>query len=671
VELAAEILESIDESKSPCDDFYNFACGQWEQSHYLPPGEGVLEALTVLGEQNNVVIIKALEAISESDIDAVKKAKYLYDSCQNMDAINEAGATPLLNLLSKAGGWALANVSSKTPWKYSQLAMDQMMGSQALFSMSVGADNLNSSVQSISLGASGLSLTIPAFYQNTKLVTLLTTYMSDVLALLGNSDKSAVAQGVSDVVDLEKSLAKVSVSMKSGAQSTPEGDLPPGYNNMTIANISSSFPMPADFNWLEYFKAFFHSVGQDANITDQTVVIVSSPDYLKALSKLLATAKPGVVENYVKWQLALPNIPLLSTPFRRLADAFYEDIGGEGGSPDCVSVTQNGMPFVVSRLYTAKDVIPNTRSKMNTTINNILTAFNARIQAKDWLDDTTKKRCEDKVNAITRQIAYPDFINDDKYLNNLYSSVSITPNSSFFDNTMSINQFTLLNNLRQFFKPTDKESWDLPPTVVNAYYDPSFNQFVFLEGILHPPLFHPEWPDYFLYGSMGIVIGHELTHGFDNNGQKYDLHGNYRQWWTKSSQKNFNDRTKCYVDQYGNYTFMGFKINGELTLGENIADNGGIHTSFQAYKTVAKGSNPDLPVFGGKYTHDQMFFIAFGQLWCSIFSKNYLQESTKEDPHSPGPIRVLGSLSNSADFAKAFSCPSGSKYNPTNKCELW
>ena len=226
-------------------------------------------------------------------------------------------------------------------------------------------------------------------------------------------------------------------------------------------------------------------------------------------------------------------------------------------------------------------------------------------------------------------------------------------------------------DLGRLHTEVDKTEWDIAPTAVNAYYDPSFNQFTFLEGILAPPFISYDWPRYFTYGGFGTVVGHELTHGFDDQGQQYDPQGNLRKWWDNASTAQFNDRKKCFVNQYSGYKIFGHHVNGSLTLGENLADSGGLKTSYQAYKNhlEKEGTQASLP--GLKYTPDQLFFVAFAQLWCSNFTPEYIATSLLTNPHSPGPFRVNGTLVNSPEFAEAYKCPKGSPMNPTDKCLMW
>jgi endothelin-converting enzyme len=665
VSLTTEMLASLDETKSPCQDFYQFACGGWEKVNVIPEGSGSFSLFSALSDRITNIVSKVLQNNTDTSA-AVEKASILYKNCMNTTAIDAEGKQPLVDLLTTLGGWKLANIGgSGGSWDFGQLLQAHLKGGPAFFGVGVGADAKNSKVQAISLGQNGLSLS-QTFYTKEKLTAALLTYMKSVVTLLGGSDSAAVDAAMNRVLQLEANLSEIFYT------NTELRSLQLTYNPMSLANFSSTFPLPSPFNWLTFMKGYFKKVGKEDLITNDTVVIIDTPRYFGNLTTVLDKFTTDDFDNYVKWTVARAYIPYLSEPFRTAHNTFTAVVFGTGKSPrykTCTSVATNSLQYAISRVYSLSNVISGTRNKMNAVIDNIQNSFKVRLDEKPWLDAETKSACKSKVDAITRQIAYPDFIFNVSRLDALYAQMNISEMQGYFDNVEASDLFHLKDQLNQFGKPSDKTRWEIPPTAVNAYYSPSFNQFVFLEGILNPPFFNPEWPDYFLYGAIGVVVGHELSHGFDDQGQKYDASGNYRQWWTPQSVKNFEERTKCFASQYSNYSVDGYRVNGQLTLGENIADNGGLHTSYQAYKKLADGLN--LPAINGKYTHNQMFFIGFAQVWCTLYTPQYLQDLTETNPHSPGTIRVLGTLSNSQEFADAFSCPSSAVYNPVEKCQLW
>lgn len=435
---------------------------------------------------------------------------------------------------------------------------------------------------------------------------------------------------------------------------------------MPLGNLTELIPQ---IDWVDYFNTIFDmTLGSDHHVfTEDDIVIVETENYFFELSELLETTNNETLRNYAKWHVLLNAIQYADGEL-----AIYDLLRksrfpkssrlGDDRSQDCVEFVEMAMPFALARPFVDKFITDELRMKVNDTATAIENAFIERIMEKSWLDNTTKERCVDKVHAITRQVAYPDFIKNNTELDAFYADVQFADNADYFTIGYAVGSFQFKQMLDQYGKPVDKNQWLSAPTEVNAYYAPEYNQFVFLAGILRSPFIVVDWPPAALLGAMGVVIGHELTHGFDDQGQQYDENGDRVNWWTPHSTEEFKKRTQCFVDQYSGYKQQGVPINGQLTLGENIADNGGIHTAFRAYQDINTNISLPLP----DLTNDQIFFLSFSQLWCSLMTVEYLEESTKTDPHSPGPIRVKGSLHNSNDFVKAFSCKT-----PNNQCELW
>lgn len=343
-------------------------------------------------------------------------------------------------------------------------------------------------------------------------------------------------------------------------------------------------------------------------------------------------------------------------------------------------------------------------------------AFRRRLLHLKWMDEDTRKEAIKKADAITDMIGYPEYIlRDPGRLNAKYARLEVTP-TNYFGNVVRNRKFVLDEEMRKLSKPVNRTKWGMTPPAVNAYYTPTKNQIVFPAGILQSPFFNAEYPNSLNFGAMGVVMGHELSHAFDNSGREYDENGNLREWWNNATLSKFKNRTECFVDQYSKYEILksgGWKeekkpntgkstdpeveavVSGKQTLGENIADNGGLKAAYYAYLSWQheqhqksrhaqadaagriyfeedKNYKPDLPLPGlQELTHDQLFFISFSQVWCSKYTPQASKLQTLEDSHSPARFRVIGVLSNSIEFSKAFKCPSDSPMNPTKKCEVW
>ena len=688
MELAKMVRANLDTTVNPCEDFYNFSCGGWVRGHSLPTGYPSYSPFRELDAENQRKLIYVMESDRDDDIEAVVKAKTLYHSCMNTAQLDALGRGPILRLINTSGGWDLVNVSSDDDWWSGSgsgsgsgspsmdffdsdiFFLQKLAGNPAFFSYYVYVDDKNSSQYTLFLEQSGLSLPSPESYTDPKSgeeqMGILKTYIVNVLSLI-NPDASLLERyrmAANNIVELEKNLSSVFVPVEDLRD--PEAT----YNKMTVDNLTLKFPNT--FNWSALLTTSF-LLAQASEISDEDMVVVRTTSYFQNLSSILASTDSTTLYDYTMWQWVKGYVGFLSSDFREEYYNFTEHITGSGERErnlTCLSLVQSVLPIALARPFTEFYFPSNAKSSVTDMITQIKEAFKVRLDDKTWIDNDTREQCKEKVDAITQRVAYPDKIFHDSYLNGLYENYTIQ--EMFLLYTMVELEFTIFSeNLRHLGGPVDKTEWDIAPTAVNAYYNPSFNQFTFLEGILASPFFQADWPDYFRYGAFGVIIGHELTHGFDDQGQQYDKDGNLRQWWSQTSTDNFKERQKCFREQYSRYEVFGYPVNGDLTLGENLADNGGIKTSYQAYRKVIgeNGNQPYLPDL--KYTPDQLFFIGFSQVWCSIFTPEYISTLVKTNPHSPGPYRVIGALVNSQEFADAFQCSSSSYMNPQSKCLMW
>lgn len=676
VQLAALVLSNMNQGIDPCEDFYNFSCGGWEATHTIPQGYGSYSIFEQLRDLNQILLRKVLSRGDDSGVEAVKKMHTLYQSCVDTDTIDEKGAEPIIKLIQETGGWDLVGIppsseldsGNGSQWSINgtEFLFEKLFGSSAFFSLSVQVDDKNSSLNVLTLSQSGLSLSSKQSYSDNRTAEqnkeALRTLIKAVLTYINSSvDESEYEVAADEIVEFESSLAEVFVS------STDLRDPEKIYNKKTLGELPSLWP---GLDWEEFV---FNLLENTTNITVNAseVVIVQTPTYFTNLTEVFNAANDSTLENYAKWQLIISYIPKLSSHFVSTVDTFLLNTTGQGSRQryqTCLSVVQQIMPIALARPFTDYILPPGTKENVSEMIEEVKDAFKVRLYEKDWLDNVTKQRCAEKVDAITEMVAYPEQIDNDTYLNELYAEFNVSE-EEYFENYLQYVLLSTIENLASLRSPVDKSVWLNAPTDVNAYYSPQFNQFVFLEGIMNSPFFQAGWPEYFQYGALGMVIGHELTHGFDDEGQQYDKDGILRHWWTNASEEAFRERQTCFEEQYSQYELFGYNINGNLTLGENIADNGGLHTSYQAFLNLSTTEQPMLPAL--KYTPEQLYFIGYSQLWCSLYTEEYIASNTKSNPHSPGPFRVIGALVNSKEFAEAFECKEGSPMNPADKCELW
>ncbi|XP_069936671.1 neprilysin-4 [Cherax quadricarinatus] len=299
-------------------------------------------------------------------------------------------------------------------------------------------------------------------------------------------------------------------------------------------------------------------------------------------------------------------------------------------------------------------------------------SFKDALEEAHWMNQETRSVAQEKVDTIIKNVGYPEYLLNNTYMDTIYSELSFNPDTHF-ENVIKMLQFHARTNHNLLAIPVNRTAWVTSPAVVNAYYSRSKNMIVFPAGILQPPFYHPAFPRSLNYGGIGVVIGHEITHGFDDRGRQFDKNGNLQQWWTPDDVSKFYQRASCMLDQYGEYKVddVGLKINPVNTLGENIADNAGIKISYQAYQNWRKNNEETVTMPFVNLSHDQLFFLNFGQIWCEVNSPEAMLTKIRSGQHSPNRFRVIGTLSNSEEFSQAFNCPVGSKMNPERKCRVW
>ena len=678
-ELAKTVDAAMDTSIDPCDDFYSFSCGGWVKANPIPPGRSRYSPFNQLDERNKAALIKILEGRQDDDIEAVQTLRQLYNHCMDLKTLDEMGAQPLLDLIQlSVGGWPLVNdISSGSgsglgPPPYDnfinspKFVVSKLKGSPAFFALYVSVDDKNSSHYTIFLEQDGLTLPSAASYASKDLVDSAKAYAVDILSLLNPKvSREVYVSAVEKIFQLEIDLA--SIFLSPVALRDPEAT----YNNMTVQQLTEKFS--GSFKWDNLVNTSFSKAGAKY-FGSKEQIIVRTPSYFHNLTEVVSKTEDEVLFNYAMWQFTKGYIPYLSQNFLTVYYNFTEAVYGRGNisrNETCLGIAQEVMPIALARPYT-EFVLPGAlKGIVEGMISQVKTAFKERVNASSWLEPQTKTKCYEKVDDIAQRVAYPDEVYHETALNALYENYTFHNMVGFLLFMANAEYLILTKNLRRLHTTVDRMEWDIAPTAVNAYYNPSFNQFTFLEGILAPPFIAYDWPPYFTYGAFGTVIGHELTHGFDDQGQQYDAHGNLKRWWDNTSTTRFKDRQKCFVDQYSRYQIFGHHVNGSLTLGENLADNGGLKTSYQAYRNVVEKEGIQSSLPGLKYTPDQLFFVAFAQLWCSHFTPEYIATAILTDPHSPGPFRVNGTLVNSQKFADTFKCREGSPMNPKDKCLMW
>ncbi|CAB3375652.1 Hypothetical predicted protein [Cloeon dipterum] len=675
VTAAASILQTMDQSVNPCEDFYQYACGGWSKTTVIPEGKSLWGTFSVIEQQNQRVIKKILEQPKGNrSSSAEDKAKMYYISCMDPNnTIETLGATPLQEILTEVGGW---NVSGKFEVKDWQLqkslhVLQIKYGMNGLFSWAVNEDDKNSSRYAIQVDQGGLTLPTTAHYlnktTNAKIMQAYLEYMVNIGTLLGG-EKNATTKQMQEVIDFETEIANITTPTEE------RRDDEKLYHSMKVTELQSLAPF---INWLDYFNEAFKMVNK--KIAPNDSIIVYAPDYLQNLTKIIDKYSKtddgkNIINNYLVWQMIHSLAFYLSKDFRQAFKGLRKVLTGTQGEDEswryCVSDTNSVLGYAVGAMFVREKFNNNSKAFAESMLNEIRLSLKVNIHKVPWMDEETKKAAISKANAITDMIGFPDYILRPELLDAKYKRLEIQGNQYFKNNIRAI-QFNMVELLEKLHQPVNRTLWDMTPPTVNAYYNPTKNQIVFPAGILQLPFFDVNNPAALNFGGMGVVMGHELTHAFDDQGREYDKEGNLNHWWNNITIEKFKEQTKCIVDQYSAFKMDNLNLNGKQTLGENIADNGGLKASFYAYQKWRQTQN-EWPLPGlGKMSQNMLFFVNFAQVWCSASTPEANQLQIEKDPHSPSRFRVNGPVSNFQEFANVFNCPVGSAMNPKEKCSVW
>ncbi|XP_034557208.1 neprilysin-like [Notolabrus celidotus] len=685
---ASRLIENMDASVDPCDNFYQYACGGWLKKNIIPETSSRYSTFDILRDELEVILKGVLEKTEEGEAAALTKAKTLYKSCTNESLIELRGGTPLLETLPYVLEWPMAvdnweaNYGKK--WRLEDIIakLNEKFGSQLLVNFYVGTDDRDSNSHIIHFDQqASLGLLSRDYYACTGPYTeacrAYEQYMIDLAKLIRTDrgldiNETRIREEVTRVMDFERDIAN--------ATDTPEDRNNPVllYNKMELGDLNSNFTLEVAsqvFNWSYFTAKIMDTV--NISIPDTEKVINYSPNYYRRLNLILAKYTKRDLQNYMVGRFAMNSVMSLSRAYRDTRKAFRKAMSGTTSEAavwrQCALYVNNNLENAVGRLYVQEAFSEKSKELMEEMIKDIREVFISNLDDLTWMDAETKKAAEEKARAIRERIGYSYDIMDDKYLNNEYKDLDYSA-EEYFENSLLNLEYVQKKRLRKLRIKVNKDEWVTGAAVVNAFYSSSKNQIVFPAGILQPPFFSKGQPKSLSYGGIGMVIGHEITHGFDDNGRNYDKDGDLKNWWTPESTQRFLDLSKCIVNQYSNFSWdlaNGLHLNGNDTLGENIADNGGIRQAYQAYKNYVMDHGEEPPLPGIDLSHDQLFFLNFAQVWCGTHRPEQAVNSIKVDVHSPGKFRVLGSLQNFPEFAKTFSCNKSSYMVPDNICRVW
>ncbi|HET7463939.1 MAG TPA: M13-type metalloendopeptidase [Longimicrobium sp.] len=636
----------MDRSVRPQDDFYQFVNGNWNKNTQIPTDRSVYGSFTWLSDSSEAVTHRILdEAVAARNAapgSDTQKLGDLYASYMDSARIEAAGFTPIRADLAR-----IAAVAGRQQYP-ALFAAAARMGVSSPFAVFVRQDGKQSDRYAVYVSQSGLGLPDRDYYlsQDAKLQALRTAYvgyLTRLFTLAGQPDPAGSAQRV---LALETQLAQ----KQWDRVRSRNRDLT--YNKMSVADLQKLTP---GYNWAQYFQA--------AGIGGTQEVIVVQPTYLPGADSVLAAAPVADVKAYMAARLLDDAAPYLSSAFVNT----HFDFRGHTlqGLPvqrprwkRGVNLVEGGLGQMLGKAYVQRAFPPESKAAMQRLVQNLLTAFGQGIDSLAWMSPATKAQAHDKLSHITVKIGYPDVWQD-------YSALRVT-RGSLYDNMRAISEYQYNRMVNRLGKPVDRTEWGMTPQTVNAYYNPSNNEIVFPAAILQPPFFNPQADDAVNYGGIVAVIGHEVSHAFDDQGSKSDGAGNLRNWWTPEDAAAFQQRTTMLDAQYSGYMPLeGLHVNGKLTMGENIGDLSGLAVAYRAYRNSLNGQEP--PVIAG-FTGDQRFFMGWAQVWRTLYRDEALRNQVMTNPHSPGYFRANGPLVNNEAFYRAFGVKEGDKmYRPADQ----
>ena len=641
---------TMDNAVRAQDDFYMHQNGTWMKNTEIPADRSSWGTFVQLSETVQPQLRALIEeaAAKGGNADA-KRVGDMFASMMDEGRAEQLGITPLNGERAR-----IAAITDKKQLG-AQFAHFSRIGVSSPFDVSVHQDNRDSTRYVADLGQSGLSMPDRDYYlkkDDAKLADTLAkfeTHVARMMALAGDTNSAATAKAV---VNVETRLAQIQwtkVELRDPVKA---------YNKYDLAKLKELMPSFDYDSWLE-------GVLLTGKVKD---VNVGQPTYFQALDKVLAEVSLEDWKAYMNYRLLATFAPELSKAYVDENFSFYGTTlsGATEQRPRwkrAVSLTEGTMGEAVGKLYVGKYFSPEAKERMEKLVKNLLQAFNLSIDHLEWMSPATRKEAHAKLSKFTTKIGYPNKWRD-------YSALEVK-RDDLVGNVMRASDFEHHRNINKLGKAIDRDEWLMPPQAINAYYNPEMNEIVFPAAILQPPFFDMKADDAVNYGGIGAVIGHEISHGFDDQGSQYDGDGNLRNWWTEEDGKRFKERTGILVKQYGEFEALpGYKVNGELTLGENIGDNSGLAVAYKAYKLSLKGKK--APVIDG-FTGDQRFYMGWAQVWRTKFRDAALVARVKTDPHSPGPFRANGTLRNQPGFYEAFSVKEGDKLYlpPKERAIIW
>ena len=649
-------LTNLDKSVSPKEDFYSYACGGWMKQHPLPAAYSRYGSFDELAEANSKNINSILGELMEKNFakgTTEWKLSELYKLAMDSVRRNKDGVKPVMPIIKKME-------AAKTVNELFAIQLELTpFGDSEFYSTYLGADEKNAGWNILNVSQGGITLGLKEYYLDTDSATtaIREAYKKHIVRmfqLFGFKEKAA-AQKMENIMKIETALAKFSKSR------TELRDPEANYNKMTLAQFNAKYPH------LQLEKVLNATGVKSAYLTD---IVVGQPDFMDGADKIVSSLTPAEYRDYMEWGQIMSAANYLSDEVVAAQFDFFGKTmsGRKENHPRWKRSTNQMESFMgqaLGKMYVERYFPASSKERMKKLVSNLQLSLADRIKAQDWMSDSTKQNALEKLSTFYVKIGYPDEWID-------MTALDINPEKSYYENVEQCRKFWTSWEIKtKAGKPVDRNEWQMYPQTVNAYYNPTTNEICFPAGILQVPFFDPTADDAFNYGAIGVVIGHEMTHGFDDQGRHYDKDGNMKDWWTEADGKNFEKKANMYADFFSNIKVLpDLNANGKFTLGENLADHGGLQVAYFAYKTATKDA--PLSAIDG-LTPDQRFFLAYAGVWAGHITEAAIRQQTKSDPHSLGRWRVNGALPHIDMWYDAFGVKEGDKmFVPkSERLSLW
>jgi endothelin-converting enzyme/putative endopeptidase len=644
----------MDTSADACVNFAQYACGNFSKLYSIPSDMPSYGSFYIVYEHTEDVVHQMLDKLADKSAQHTPNEQKIgdyYASCMDENAVHAEGLKELQPELDR-----IAGITDKKQLT-ALLAHYQLINVNAFFSYGEQQDFKDATRQIASVDQGGLGLPERDYYfragdEAEKTRKEYVAHVANMLSLAGEPADKAAADA-QKIMALETGLAKVSMDV------TSRRDAHSVYHMMTVAKLIELAP---GVDWIGFLA--------NTGVAGVTELNVANPDFFKGMQALLDSTDLDTIKAYLRWQL-ISSIPGYDLP--KAMDEEDFDFGGRKltGQPEqrarwkrCTAATENALSEAVGQVYVASQFPPSSKAYTLQMVHDIESAMGREIDNQAWMSPETKEKAKVKLHMVADKIGYPDQWRD-------YSKLEVIRGDAI-GNSWRATEFENKRQLAKIGKPLDRAEWITSPETVNAFYNPSMNDINFPAAILQSPLYDPQASDAENFGHVGAVVGHELTHGFDDEGSQFDGYGNLSNWWTADDKKKFDEMTDCEVKEYGNFTAIDdVKLNGKLSLGENTADNGGIRLAYSAFLDDAKRKGIDLNATQDGFNAIQQFFLGFAQNWCSTERPQYLRLTVQTDGHSPDVFRILGVVQNMPEFGKAFNCKTGQPMMPANACHVW